>query len=378
MRVGFNARLLAAPDLRGFNRYTAELVRALEASGRAEVVLFADAPIHPVHGLGGVPAVWQAVRPQWRWQHGWLPRALRRERVDIFHAPAHWGVPWRSDCPVVATIHDLADRELAWAHAGGPWRAVLRHRLEERLVVRRAKRIITVSEWSARSIVRHLGVPRSRVAVTVEGAAPPFETAEAEERVTDTLAALALSPPYFLCVGGFEARKNLQLVVTALSHTAPEARVQVVIAGARDRNAEALERAAAHAGVAAWLRLVGPVDDGVLAALYRSALAVLMPSWLEGFGLPVVEAMHAGVPAIVSDAGSLPELVGDAGLIVSPSDPAALASAMHELACDAERRRALAERARARAPRYTWRAAAEQTLAVYAEVLGARRAPMVC
>ena len=81
MRVGFNARLLASPDLRGFNRYTAELVRALAATGRVEPVLFGEAPIHPVHRLESLPSVVAPVRPQVRWQHVWLPGAIRRARV---------------------------------------------------------------------------------------------------------------------------------------------------------------------------------------------------------------------------------------------------------------------------------------------------------
>ena len=82
MRVGINARLLASSDLRGFNRYTAELARALAATGRVEPVLFADRPVHPAHRLEGLRAVVAPVTPHVRWQHVWLPSALRRERVE--------------------------------------------------------------------------------------------------------------------------------------------------------------------------------------------------------------------------------------------------------------------------------------------------------
>jgi glycosyltransferase involved in cell wall biosynthesis len=373
VRVGINARLLASPDLRGFNRYTAELARALAATGRAEVVLFSDAPIHRRHGLDALPAVVGAVRPQLRWQHGWLPGALRAERIELFHAPAHWGVPWRSACPVVVTIHDLADRELPALRPQAGIAAAARHEGEQWLAVRRARRIIAVSEWTARSITRHLGVAPGRVAVTVEGAAPAFDVPPAPAQIVAVREASGLAGPYVVYAGGFDARKNLGALVAALAAMAEERRMMIALVGGGAEGEEAgrLRRDAARQGVQRWLRFTGAVDDLALAALYAGALAVVLPSWLEGFGLPVVEAMHVGTPAVVSSAGSLPEIAGDAGLVFAPEDPAMLAGALLRLAEDGALREALAAKARARAPLFTWKRAAEQTLDVYRAALGA-------
>jgi len=374
MRIGLNARLLASDDRRGFNRYAAGLARALQASGRCEVVLFADAPIHPVHRLGALEHRVEPVRPQWRWQHAWLPAALREARVDLFHAPAHWGVPLRSHCPVVATIHDLADRERPEDFAGTSLRAAVRHRFEEWLVVRRAARILTVSQYSARSIERYLRVTPGRIAVTVEGGEPAEagaarDTGSAPDRI-GAPARLGLVPPYFIAVGGFEARKNPGAVVRALAALGESERPAVAFVGRRTRDADELRVAALAAGVDRWVRVLGEVPDADLTTLLAGAVALLMPSRLEGFGLPVVEAMHAGTPSIVSDAGSLPEIAGDAGLVVPVDDAAALAVAMRRLVAEPATRAAFAARARARASQFTWKGAAEQTLAVYEEVLG--------
>ncbi len=365
LRVGINARLLSSSDVRGFNRYTAELVRALAGGGSVDPVLFCDSPIHERHALAHLPVALGSVKPQIRWQHVWLPAALRRERIDVFHAPAHWGVPWNSPCPVVATIHDLADRECPDLRARASLRVAARHAFEQWLVVRRARRIIAVSEWTACSIQKHLGVAPERIAVTVEGAAPVFDVATEGRIVEATRQELGLAGPYYVYVGGFDARKNLGAFVGALAATAPERRVPVALVGEGGAAAEALRRRAVEAGVEPWLRFLGGVDDVRLAALYAGALAVVVPSWLEGFGLPVVEAMHLGIPAIVSSAGSLPEITGDAGLIFPPDDPGALAVAMQRLARDTALRASLAEKARKRAPLYTWRRAAKQTVAVY-------------
>jgi glycosyltransferase involved in cell wall biosynthesis len=370
LRVGINARLLAGPDRRGFNRYTAELVRALAASGRVEPVLFSDAPIHPIHGLEQIPRVLRFVRPQALWQHRWLPGALRRERIELFHAPAHWGVPWHSPCPVVATIHDLADRERPELAVHGGLRAAARHEMEQWLVMRKTRRIIAVSEWTAASIARHLGVERERIAVTVEGAAPAFDLAPEPERVVAVRAEFDLQEPYFLYVGGFDDRKNLGALVAALERQPEQRRTQVALVG-EGGGAAALQKAAMRSGVKAWMRFLGGVDDAKLAALYAGAVALVLPSWLEGFGLPVVEAMHMGTPSIISTGGSLPEIAGDAGLTFAPDDPAALAAAMRRLVSDRSARAALAVRAQERAPFYTWRRAAEQTVRVYEEALAA-------
>lgn len=371
LRVGINARLLAGPDRRGFNRYTAELVRALAASGRVEPVLFSDAPIHPVHGLDQIPRVLRFVRPQALWQHRWLPGALRRERIELFHAPAHWGVPWHSPCPVVATIHDLADRERPELAVHGGLKAAARHEMEQWLVMRKTRRIIAVSEWTAASIARHLGVERERIAVTVEGAAPAFDVAPEPERVAAVRAEFELQDPYFLYVGGFDDRKNLGALVEALGLQPEPRRTQVALVGAEGAGSAELRRRAIRSAVSPWLRFLGGTDDARLAALYAGAVALVLPSWVEGFGLPVVEAMHMGTPSIVSTGGSLPEIAGDAGLTFAPDDPAALAAAMRRLISDRSVREALAGRARQRAPFYTWRRAAEQTVRVYEEALAA-------
>lgn len=365
LRVGVNARLLASPDRRGFNRYTAELVRALAAAGRVEPVLFTDLPVHPVHGLERLREVRAPVRPVAWWQHRWLPAALRRERIEVFHAPAHWGVPWRSPCPVVATIHDLADRERPDLRAPAGFEVRARHAFEQWLVVHTARRIIAVSHWTAGSIARHLGVDPARIAVTVEGAAPAFDAPADHAQLGAIREQLGLREPYFIYVGGFDERKNLGAIVRALAALPAEQRVTVAMAGEGGAAAEALRREALALGVDPWIVLVGAVEDAALAGLYAGALAVIMPSWLEGFGLPVVEAMHVGTPAIVSSAGSLPEIAGDGALVFPPDDPAALAAAMRRLATDGALRDVLAARARARAPLYTWAAAAAQTAEVY-------------
>ena len=374
MRVGFNARYLTSPNRRGFNRYTAELVRALALLPDVEIVLFSDAPVHEahhLHDLAGVRTVVQKEKRQWQWQHRELGPALARENIDVFHAPAHWGLPWHSKIPAVATIHDLADRELPQYFADSSMRDRLRHRAEEWLVVRRAARIITVSEYSAASIARHLGVPRERIAVTVEGAAPAFHPGAAGD-AAGVLAQLPVQQPFFACVGGFDARKNLIVLVEAVAQLEPALRPHFVLVGAPGPAAHALMASAGELGVRQHFHLAGTLNDRDLAGMLSAAVAVVTPSTLEGFGLPVVEAMHVGTPAIVSSAGSLPEIAGDAALICDPEDRSCFAASLRRLIDEPGTRAELARKATERATGFTWKRAAEQTYAVYEDVLQKR------
>jgi glycosyltransferase involved in cell wall biosynthesis len=370
VKIGINARYLSSPSRRGFNRYTAELVRALAAHQQHEILLFSDKPIHEGHALGAlgnVRAVIQPEKRQWQWQHRELGPSLVREGVDVFHAPAHWGLPWHSKVPAVATIHDLADREVPQHFADAPLKDKLRHRAEEWLVVRRAARIITVSEYSARSIAKHLDVKRERIAVTVEGAAPAFN-ADARQRADETIAAHGIHRPFYACVGGFDARKNLVVLVEAVARLPRELRPPIVLVGAPGPAAHKLMSRAAELGVRDVFKLAGILTDDELAAILSAAVSVVTPSTLEGFGLPVVEAMHVGTPAIVSDAGSLPEIAGEAAIVCPAEDPDAFAAALRRLIDEPALRDSLAAKASARAAGFTWARCAEQTLAVYASV----------
>jgi glycosyltransferase involved in cell wall biosynthesis len=367
LRIGFNARALCGPHPRGFSRYTAGLVRALARIAGVEPVLFCDAPIHPVHDVGHLECVIHVRRPTYVWQHVWLPAELRRRSIDLFHAPAHWGFPALATVPCVCTIHDLADRELP---REAPVRRDLRHVAEEWLAVRRAARILTVSAWSAESIRRHLHVPPDRIAVTVEGSDLRPAT---EADLVRFRTAHRIDRPFVVHVGGHEARKNVDALLAAAAMLPCEARPLLVFVGSDAVSGGRLHTAAAARGVGADVRMLGPLSDTELAAAYTGAVATVIPSWVEGFGLPIVEAMHCGTPSIVAHAAALPEVAGDAGLTFPPDRPEVLAAHLRVLAARPELASELREKASARATLFTWERAAAQVVDVYESVLARSR-----
>jgi len=320
----------------------------------------------PIDGCGeNLAKVWFEQRA--------FPKASHRRGADLAHVP-YFGPPWRSRVPVVVTIHDLIPLLLPeYAES----RAV---RLYMRMVsdcARRADMVLTDSQASARDIQRLLRIPNERLRITylaAEDAYRPVPTVEC----TPILERLRLDGPYLLYLGGFDCRKN----VIGLLHAFAQARerlpeVCLAIAGRlpeRDSAFAPDPRPVAEAlGLGDRVRWLGWVEEGDKPALYSGAIAFVFPSYYEGFGLPVLDAISCGTPAIVGGGSSLDEIAGGGGLVVSPDDFDALAEAMVALCRDGVLRQELSKAGLRHAASFSWERTAQETLNAYDAVM-ARRA----
>ena len=246
----------------------------------------------------------------------------------------------RARTPQVVTVHDLAFELLP--DCFDPRFRAYAHRTH-RFAARRAGAVIAPSERTAADAQAHWGVDRARIVVAPHGPgqAPPPERGEAR---------------HFLYVGDAEPRKNLGRLLAAYERYRERAAgepLELVLAG-RARGPGPLAR-----GVRAE-----PSPD--LAQLYNHAAALVIPSLHEGFGLPALEAMHAGCPVIAARAGALPEVCGEAARFVDPRDTEAIAAALDELATVPPLREELRRRGQARASAFSWRRSAEAHLRAYA------------
>jgi glycosyltransferase involved in cell wall biosynthesis len=289
-----------------------------------------------------------------------FPRAAADANVALV---PYWGPPLVCRAPVVVTVHDLIPLVVAG------YRRALRVRLYSRLAVaatRRADAVIADSERTARDIRARLGVDGRRVHVVPLGVAP-FRVAGAAG-ASGTQAGLVsetgerVPERYGLYLGGFDARKNVAMLVEVWRGVYALTGVPLVIAGAADAALRAL------AGPGPEIRFVGEVSEATKARLYGSASVFAYPSLYEGFGLPPLEAMSAGVPVVASDASSLPEVVGDAGIVLPPSGRAAWVQSLFRILTDDGLAAELSARGRARASLFTWEATAARTRAVLAAV----------
>jgi len=378
LRVGFNAYLLSHPSLRGWNRYTVNLLAALPAHG-VQPVLYATAPIHPDH-LSRLPPETFEVRiaPPMRYlsfENRWLPRQLRADRIDVFHCPMNYGLPWSTPCPRVLTLHDAID-QIYYQRRAGLWQrwrpSALRVRLTNWAARRRAHRVITVSEHAKRDLAGYLAIPAERITVVYEAADPVFHRPVSPDAVRDVREKWKLARPYFFYVGGWEGRKNVPFLVRAFARLA-RTDVDLVLAGGHDRERAALQQLATQSGCAERVRLLGFVPDADLPAFYAGALAFVYPSEYEGFGLQVCEAMAVGCPVLVARATSLPEIAGSGGETFALDDPGELAGLLRRVADDDAFRADLSRRAKVRASDFSWDRAAAETVRVYQQLQRAVR-----
>ncbi|MCZ7543730.1 MAG: glycosyltransferase family 4 protein [Anaerolineae bacterium] len=291
---------------------------------------------------------------------------IARARVDLHHGMA-FVTPLLSPCPSVVTVYDLS-----FMHYPEYFRPLNRLylRLMTPLSCRRARRVIAISESTARDVAGALGVPASRIDVAVPGVDARFFEPIPDARMAAFRAARGLPPRFLLFLGTLEPRKNLLTLLRAYA-ALPDRAVKLVLAGGRGWLYGEIFDAIASLGLDGDVLTPGYVPDDELPLWYRAAEAFVYPSIYEGFGLPLLEAMASGAPVVAADTSSLPEAVGDAGLLVPPTDVEAWAGALAQ-AIDAPAWRAEAGAwGRARARQFSWARTAAQTAKTYRRALEA-------
>ncbi len=291
-----------------------------------------------------------------------LPAAAAAARVDVLHSLGTT-TPFAGHCPRLVTVHDLiyeAYPETFPAPARLGLKAVVP------LGARRADRVITDSDATRGELLERFGLDPARVDPVHLGLGmreAPAPTPEAGLRERFELA----DRPVVLTVAAALAHKNLDRLLEAMTRV--DERAALVMVGHAGLDAERLRAKAAALGLAERFRLTGWVEDDELEGLYRLAHAFVYPSLHEGFGMPVLEAMHRGVPTACADATSLPEVAGDAGLLFDPRSVDAIAAAVTRLLDDAPLRERLAAAGPRRAAGFTWEACADGTWASYERAL---------
>jgi glycosyltransferase involved in cell wall biosynthesis len=291
-----------------------------------------------------------------------LMLAVRRDRPDAFLFPAVYSFFPVFGVPAILGVHDLIASELGEL-ALPTRRARISWRLKERLAVRSAAVLFTVSEASRAAIARRFGVPEDDIAIVRSAADPVFRPrSEKEIAAARARVGVAARERYFVYAAGISPHKRIDTLVDAFAAVASTARL--VVAGDLDENrfipvGAELRRRVTQLGLDDRILLPGFVSDDELAALYTGAVAAVVPSVAEGFGLPAVEAAACGTAVILSDLPPHRESLGDAALYFPPGDVAALRGRLERVLDDERLRRSLAERAYAAAAALSWDAAAE-------------------
>lgn len=370
MVIGIDASRLQVGLRTGTELYTWELIHALGTidQGLYRYLLYSNGrpqalpPLPPNFELRSIPF------PR-LWTHLRLAAEMALHAPDLLFVPAHVLPIW-SPCRAVVTIHDLGYLHYPAAH---PLTRRLYLRSSTRWNAWRATRILADSEATRRDIVAFCRVPAAKIDVAYLGVSPRFAPVEDRARVRSTAARYGIAGPYLLYVGTIQPRKNLIRLIDAWAAyvaSVLSTPVTLVIAGKHGWLTEQIERRAAELGIGERVRFTGYVADDDLPALLSGALAFLLPSLYEGFGLPVLEAQACGTPVLTSTTSSLPEVAGDAAVLVDPADTAAIQEGIARLIEDADLREQLRVRGLARVADWTWERTARQALATFKATVG--------
>jgi glycosyltransferase involved in cell wall biosynthesis len=361
VRVGVDARHLAAH--RGVARYTGALLDALarEFPDDRWALFIAGSAQHPaVEALRGHPNI-EVHRHRFGSRPLFGAAAIARrprldrligDPLDLIWMPALAPVALSGSIPLVLTVQDLSfeRRPRDFTPYERLWHVLAR----PRSLARRADRVIVLAASTGEEVGASWGIPADRIEVVAPGVALPEPKSLPFE----------LSSPYLLAVGALEPRKAPELLAAAFARAREQGLSAELVFAGEGRLAPKLGGPGVH--------LLGQVADDELDALYRGALALVVPSLLEGYGLPLREALARGVPAVVSDLPSFGAELSPAVLRVPPGDADALSGALLRIAREEGLRDRLASAARQTVAGLTWEAAAHGTRAVFAEVAEGR------
>jgi glycosyltransferase involved in cell wall biosynthesis len=299
-----------------------------------------------------------------------IPWALRRERVELFHAP-HYVLPPLVSCRSVVTIHDCIHlmfpqylpSRLALAYA----------RTSIMMASKRANRVLTVSESSKRDILRFVDVPADKIDVIYNAYDEQFGVEPREEDVVRVRERYQLHDEFVLYAGNVKPHKNLERLIDAFHIVRNRGldHLKLVLIGDEISKYAALRRAVHQHQLHKYVRFLGYLPEATLAVMYRLAGVFVFPSLYEGFGLPPLEAMASGTPVVTSNVSSLPEVAGDAAVLVDPYDPVAIADGIYTVLTDEAIRRDLRQKGIARASQFSWEQSVRRVREIYKEVAGA-------
>jgi glycosyltransferase involved in cell wall biosynthesis len=374
VRVGFDASV-ASGQPGGTGTYAVQLIKALIPlrPDWTFYLYFRSAeepnPLLREPALDRVKRVIVRGSPNAWWVQAVLPDQLRRDGIDLFHAPGPF-LPLRWHGPKVVTIHDLNLYRQArnWMRPGTmlAWADLA---LQTPFSVWRAAAIITASSSGRHDLHRILRARLDAIRVIKDAPDPFFDGTPSDADLAQARS-LAGGRQYVLFVGVLSPQKNLRTLVRAFARSGlARDGAALLLAGKNESGYGAvLEREAESQGIRQALVTPGYVSREQLRALYAQALCLVLPSHGEGFGLPIVEAMACGAPIVAADRQAIPEVVGGAGSLFDPQDEAQLARVLERLLGDPGWRLDLSRRSRARRTDFSWEKTAEQTARVYSDV----------
>ncbi|MSU76152.1 glycosyltransferase family 1 protein [Patescibacteria group bacterium] len=352
----------------GTRTYIEELTKALLALDHENRYHLWGSPInvtasnaHNFNFQGNYRRAWQLI---WK-TIGWPPVDVVHRGADLWHFTNYVAPPTRK--PFALTMHDLS----FVTHPEFTEKKNLEY-LKKFVPdsLQRASHVIAVSDSTRRAVMEEFNVPANKITTTHQAAKPIYGQTVPKEELSRIKEKYGIDQDYVLAVGTLEPRKNLKNLLLAFAAMRRNTTQQLVITGGQGWLFDETEELLRKLGLGSRAILTGYVPDRELPALYQGASVFVFPSFYEGFGLPILEAMMSGTPVITSNTSSMPEVGGTAALYFDPADTKGLRLAIERVLADEALRERLAETGREQAAKFSWEQTARKTLGTYHKALG--------
>jgi glycosyltransferase involved in cell wall biosynthesis len=303
---------------------------------------------------------------------------VHRLHCDVVHIPHLFWLPRGLGCPYVITVHDLLEHMYGSRNASSLRRSL--HFYLTRRVLRRAARVIAVSQFTRNEIEKLLTIPDARIEVVYNAIDERFLRGHATEADRDLIAQRYLvNHPFILYAGAIRPHKNVVRIIEAFSALKSELQkkglfpdLKLIIIGDDLSSHPRLRRTVVRSGVQHDVRFLGFVPIEVLRIFYDVAKIFVFPSLYEGFGLPPLEAMAHGTPVVTSNTSSLPEVAGNAALLVNPENVFEIRRGLQRVLLDPKLRMQMKQRGYEQAKKFSWTTSVSRILEIYREVAEAR------
>lgn len=369
MRIGVDARSLSEP-ITGIGRYTLNLLELMTQDDSHEWILYSHRPL--INGSWNrkniklsnwnLPKSFRILRMLWA--QSILPIMATIDNVDLFWSPAHRLPRFLPKSIIsVVTIHDLV-----WKFAPETMRP-LSQKLDAKLMpeaIENADWIIAVSKWTAKDLIDEVPNARKKTSIIYEAASLTYDPITVKN---------SLNKNYLLFVGTLEPRKNLPRLLEAYSFLPSyiKEKYSLYIVGGRGWGKVNVESLIERFNIKKYVKILGYLSDKDLAKTYQNASLLVMPSLYEGFGLPLLEAMNAGVPVVTSNISSMPEIVGKAAILVDPYCIKSIKEGVKKVLTDQKLRSLLSNDGLKKSKCFSWKKAAKKTLFVFEQAFSKRK-----
>jgi glycosyltransferase involved in cell wall biosynthesis len=367
MRIGIDARFNRSP---GVERYYSSLIKnLLLIDKRNEYVVYYPSLEHLVHNRIDQKNVNFIVLPAHVYsfhEQFLLAYRIRKDQIDVFHATNSWVTPIFCPCPLVVTIHDMCPRthpELIKLKARTYSKFMLPY------AVWGADKILTVSEYSKKEIVKFYPQAEQKIWVTYNGVDPIFREAKNHEEIETTKKSYGIEGKYILYIGAIMKHKNILGLISAYKQlpSSLKSRYMLLIIGRKIPDHDEIFNEVLKATGGETIQLIQFVRQSDLPFLYSGATAFVFPSKQEGFGIPLVEAMASRLPIVSSNCTVMPEICGGAAIYFSPESLDSMKNAIEQILTDKDLREKLSNIGFERSKQFSWNISARKTLNIYEE-----------